>query len=143
MTPGASVAKFKRFWKLQENKTRSGIRSGYMALRRDLVKEARRLIKEPPKTGKLYKIPGRKRLHRASRAGEAPAKLTGALGRSISAVQRGWDELHFGADTIYARRLELGGGNIAKRPYLLKAIENNERNARGHFEREIERKLTI
>ena len=142
---GASANKFKRFWLRQETLTKAGIRKAYLALRKDLVDEAKRSIRQPPKTGRLYRIPGRTRKHRASRHPEAPANMTGQLARSISAVQRGWDELHFGANTKYAKALELGnpGGNLEPRPYLIKSIEANERNARKHFEREIEAALTM
>jgi len=139
---GDSVRVFQRFWSKQEQLTKSGIRKGYMALRRDLVKTARDSIRKPPKTGRLYRIPGRKRRHRASAPGEAPANLTGALARSVNAEQRGWDELHFGATTRYARILELGGGNIEPRPFLEPAVKAMEGNAREHFEREIQAKLT-
>lgn len=140
-----SVRKFQQFWWKQEKLTKAGIRKGYLALRRDLIQEARRAIRRPPKTGVLYRIPGRRRRHRASAPEEAPANLTGNLARSINAEQRGWGELHFGASAKYARALELGNpsGNLKPRPYLIRAIEASEGNAREHFEREIEAKLTL
>ena len=39
--------------------TRRGIRQGFFRLGKDLVKDAKQLIIKGPKTGRLYRIPGR------------------------------------------------------------------------------------
>lgn len=117
--------------------TRRGIRMAYFRIGSDLVKEARRLILEGPKTGRIYIIKGVR--HQASAPGEAPANLTGLLRRSIAYQQRSGGQMAFGARTEYAPWLELGtrDGRIAPRPYLIKAINNLQKNSREHLEREI------
>lgn len=132
--------------------TRRGIRQGFFRLGDDLVKEARRSIIKGPKTGRLYRIPGRRRRHRASAPGEPPANLSGALQKSIDYQIRGWDRMEFGSrpqmvngqtrlsnTANYARAQELGNpkGNLAPRPFLAPAVDKMSRNARRHFRREI------
>jgi len=130
--------------------SRTGIRQGFYRLGNDLVREARQLIIRPPKTGRLYRIPGRKRRHRASSPGQPPATLTGALQKSLDFQIKGADELEFGSrpqpgnsfqqKTIrYARRLEIGTGKMAARPYLKPAVKKANRNARRHFIAEIQK----
>jgi len=119
--------------------TRSGIRSAYFRLGNVLVDEARRSIQEGPKTGRLYRI--NNRLHRASASGQAPANLSGLLKRSIAYQQRSWNELHFGARAEYAPFLELGTRNMAQRPFLIRSIKHNQKNAISLFETEIKRSL--
>jgi len=122
---------------------RRAIRKAFYFVGKDLVSEARSSILRKPKSGRTYVVykGGRRRLHRSSAPGEAPANLTGDLRRSVDFKVRGGNQMEFGADTPYARRLELGGGNIAARPYLIAAIEKEERNTMSHFRREIEKEL--
>lgn len=123
--------------------TRRGIRTAYFRLGNDLVKEARRLILEGPKTGRVSRILRKVRRvkHQASAPGEAPANLSGLLRRSIAYQQRGGEQMEFGARTDYAPFLELGTRRISQRPYLISAVDAKSRNARDHFEREIEAEL--
>jgi hypothetical protein len=116
------------------------IREAYYLIGNDLVDEARRLIQEPPKTGRLYRIRGSR--HRASARGEAPANLTGLLKRSVGYRIRSNQELLFGAGTEYAPFLENGTQKIQPRPFLIASIRNNERNIQRHIERQIERRLS-
>lgn len=117
-------------------KTNKGIRYGFYLAGKSLLKESRKLIDSPPKTGRLYWVSigskGRKlknrRLHRASAAGEAPAKITGNLKRSVNFVVHGANELEFGSDINYGKFLELGTVKIAPRPFLIKAIKNDAKN---------------
>jgi len=95
-----------------------------------------------PKSGRTYLVSvGRKgklkraRLHRASRAGESPAVISGALRDSVYFRVEGSNQLRIGADTEYARILEEGGNtgrngtsHIARRNYLKRPILNNRRN---------------
>lgn len=121
--------------------TRQGIRTAFIELGDELVKTGRELIRKGPKTGRLYRIPGRKRLHQASAPGEPPANLTGTLARSQGYKVRGANELEYGERAEYAPFLELGTARIEPRPHLIKSIEMNERNARKIFEKSIEREL--
>jgi HK97 gp10 family phage protein len=119
--------------------TRRGIRAAFFRLGNDLVEEARKSILQGPKTGKIRRI--KRKRHQASAPGEAPANLTGLLKRSIAYQQRGGDQMIFGARTDYAPFLELGTRRMAERPYLITSVDKNNRNARDHFEREIESEL--
>jgi HK97 gp10 family phage protein len=119
--------------------TRRGIRAAFFRLGNDLVEEARKSILQGPKTGKIRRI--KRKRHQASAPGEAPANLSGLLKRSIAYQQRGGDQMVFGARTDYAPFLELGTRRIAERPFLIASVDKNNRNARDHFEREIENEL--
>lgn len=125
---------------------RRGIRQGFYALGKDLVKQARQNIIKGPKTGKLYRIPGRKRLHRASAPGQPPANRKGDLQKSVGFQLQGSHEMEYGyRDTVaYGRILELGGdagvggrSHIDPRPNLTTVVEDSPKNAREHFTREI------
>lgn len=96
-----------------------------------------------PKHGRTYLVSigrgGRKlkrlRQHVASRAGESPAVISGKLRSSVYFRVEGNNQLRIGADTPYARILELGGNtgrnhasHIARRNYLKRPILNSRRN---------------
>ena len=124
--------------------TRRGIRRSFYLLGKDLIRTAKQSIIKGPKSGKLYRITGRKNRHRASSPGEAPANLTGNLQKSVDFVVHGSDQMIFGAgntDINYAGYLEEGTKRMAERPYLKKSLEENERNAEKYFERGIKAEL--
>ena len=134
--------------------SREAIRKGFYFIGRELREEAKRSIINGPKSGRLYRIKGRKNLHRASAPGESPANLFGNLQKSIGYIVKGSDSMEFGAggesgklhglarkDVKYARRLELGGGSVAQRPYLSKAIDAKEKQVSTIFENELKRSL--
>ncbi len=96
-----------------------------------------------PKHGRIYavgigrkgKILKRMRLHQASRAGESPAVITGELRKSVYFRAEGANQLRIGANTPYARILELGGNTgknhrsrIARRNYLIRPILESRRD---------------
>ncbi len=116
-------------------RTKEAIRKSFYDFGKDLKQESRRLIKDPPKTGRIYdlRINGKRVLHQASAPGEAPANLTGALRKSVDYNVSQANQMTFGAgnhQTVdYAKKLELGGGNVSPRPFLIKSIEKNEKNA--------------
>lgn len=126
-----------------EERTRSGIRKAWYELGKDLKQESKRLITEPPKTGRIYRIrrKGKTVIHQASAPGESPANLTGALKKSVNYNVSSTSELVFGANTKYARRLELGDSKIKKRPYLKRAIDEKEGEAYTHLCSNIEKEL--
>jgi hypothetical protein len=146
-----------------------GIRKGFYYLGRDLVATSKKLIRKKPKTGRTYfirkVIGGRLVRHVASAPGEAPARITGALLNSLDFNVSGADRMEFGSkrktqflqraigagftvrgtrktNIEYPKFLELGTKKMAKRPYLLPSIKNNQRNAREHFEREMKKALS-
>ena len=119
--------------------TSKGVKISMIAMSRNLVPNAQELIKNPPKTGRFYriKVNGQVRLHQASAPGEAPANLTGKLSSGISR-RVAKNEIEFGVQGVkWARGLELGrtkGVNKATssmepRPYLIKAINAESKNA--------------
>jgi len=125
-----------------EQSNKRALRQAFYFIGKDLVKDARDSIRKRPKSGRTYIINNRR--HRASAPGEPPANLTGLLARSINFRVQGWSKMEIGADTPYARALELGNpkGNLEPRPYLIAAINKNERNTRRHFDRELNKHLT-
>lgn len=121
--------------------TEQGIRMGMMDTGQMLVKTGRGLIRKGPKTGRLYRIPGRRRRHRASSPGEAPANRTGMLARSQGFKVSGFSEMAYGERAEYAPFLELGTKKMDARPHLITSIELNTTNARRNFERRIRQEL--
>jgi hypothetical protein len=126
--------------------TQKGIRKGFYFIGKDLVKESRRLMRQP-KSGKSYLIyvgRGGKRLkkpriHIASAKGEAPAIITGDLFKSVDFKVHNHDEVVFGANTPYAKRLEVREG--LDRPYLKPAITNEQKNTILYLKRNIVKSL--
>ncbi|HDY66295.1 hypothetical protein LCGC14_2350720 [marine sediment metagenome] len=123
--------------------TRKGIRKAFYFIGKDLVADARKSILDKNKSGIVYTIfkNGRRFNHVSSAPGQAPANLTGDLRKSVDFKVHGIDRLEFGADTPYAKALELGNpaGNLEKRPYLIAAIQKNEKNTRQHFAQQIKK----
>jgi hypothetical protein len=132
-----------------ENRTERSIRQSFYKIGTQLMKEARRSIIQGPKTGRVYRIKGRKRRHRASAPGEPPANLFGNLQKSVNFEVRGSKEMIFGAgndsDVKYARILELGGNTkfatIQPRPYLIRAINEKEKQTDVIFNGNLKRDL--
>ena len=88
-------------------------------------------ILRDPKTGATY---GK---HIASAAGEPPASDTGFLARSISfSVEENKGEVigMVKASAPYAAYLEFGTRNIAPRPYMQPALEQNKPKIRKMFQ---------
>jgi len=96
-----------------------------------------------PKHGRIYKIGigrGRRvlkaiRLHQASRAGESPAVISGELRDSVYFKVEGSNQIRIGANTPYAKVLEMGGrvgrggrAYIARRNYLIRPILQSRQN---------------
>jgi|TARA_R110000765_G_scaffold46663_1_gene96196 hypothetical protein len=140
-----------RIKNLEKQSTRA-LRQGFFAFGKDLVNTSRELILKPPKTGRLYRVAGRKRRHRASAAGQAPANMTGRLRGSIDYKVQGAYRMEFGSNPAkngntaktskYAKVLEDGSGRIARRPYLQPSMKKNERNGAKHFERELRKAMS-
>ncbi len=128
---------------------RRAMRQAWFKVGRDIKKTAETHILATDKSGILYGVivrGGKKRLvklraglrtHRSSAPGQPPANLNSDLRRSLKYQIRGTRRLEFSANTDYARRLELGGGAIKPRPYMIRSIKDNLRNIEKHFEDEI------
>ena len=117
--------------------TNQGIRKGFYFAGKGLVQEAKKLINNKPKSGRIYIITqglGGKTLknprsHRASAPNEAPAVITGNLRQSITFIVHNYNMLEFGSENVeYAAELENGSTKIRKRPFLKPAILNKNKN---------------
>lgn len=137
--------------------TKEGIRRAHYLIGIELTKDARLRILKGKKTGRIYlrkRGSGRSVRHRASAPGEAPANFSGALRSSIGFIVQG-QQLIFGAGGVseqgkhkgkevkYARALELGAKqrNLAARPYLTTAIQNEEKIIRNFYRQYIKNEL--
>ena len=90
--------------------TKEGIRRGLLDVAPEIEREAIRLIKSPPKTGRLYRRGGK--IHQASAPGEAPADLSGELAAGIDSSVSSPTVLIIGDRAEHGRWLE---GNVANR----------------------------
>jgi hypothetical protein len=87
-------------------------------------------IKDPPKTGRVYSIRGRR--HRASAPGEYPATFSGRLARELGFEVVGL-RMRVGSSTPYSRFLQQTDGptknasftKIAPRPFLTNSHKTN------------------
>ncbi len=131
--------------------TQRGMRHALFEIADDYTRTANFNILKEKKRGRTYLVrtrTGRQKRHRSSAAGQSHANLTGALRRSIGWKVRGSSQLEFGYGatsntTKYARRIELGGGNIKARPSLKIAIQQNRRNTMNNIERFAKKGLGI
>lgn len=127
--------------------TKEGIRKGLLDVGPEIVREVIRLIKSPPKTGRLYLRSGQ--IHQASAPGEAPANLTGALAESMDFAVTSPTQLVIGnIESIapYGRRLELGDsfvgiGSIAPRPFVRPGALSKAREVEQAVVRGVKREL--
>jgi len=130
---------------------KKGIKKALYKIGNDIKSEAKRLIKDEPKSGYIYRViykRGKRYInHIASAPGEPPANLSGDLAKSLAFKVRGSKGLDFGyEDAIvkYGKILEEGGITgkkksviIKARPYASKAVKNMERNMEKHLETQI------
>jgi len=106
----------------------SGIQSALTDIGRRNVKAARALIINGNKTGIIYtrRRGGQRIRHQASAPGEAPANFTGMLAKSTGFEVSGFRFMKFGSRSKIGSFMELGTKHIKPRPYLIKAIKENE-----------------
>lgn len=116
-------------------KSKRALRRSLFEFSKDLIKTARKSIIDPPKSGRVYlvRLRGRAVRHQASAPGQPPANLSGALKDTITTRLHGVSQLRFEAGSAsvpYAAPLELGNkkGTLKPRPYLIAAIEKNDKN---------------
>jgi phage gpG-like protein len=97
-----------------------------------------------PKSGRIYRLPGKTRKYRASAPGEAPAaRSAGGLRPSILVEFVSKCHRRVGTNKEYGLRLELGdrapdknGVYIAARPYLRPALDRAVSKVGGHIQDE-------
>lgn len=141
------AASKKRWRRLQNDMTRQvwerGIDKSFFYLGRLLVKRTQAAIKNPPKTGRIYRLPGGRR-HQASAPGQPPANRSGALMKGVNYVNQG-QRLEFGysSDTPYGLFLEKGTRKMSPRfnlePRALESAKDAESLARQELEKAIQR----
>lgn len=137
-----------QFWQDVDRTVKAGKRAalqeGVKVLYQGTLDE---LARGSPGRGRRYKR-GKRRYHRASRAGDAPARDTGRLIRSIGThVERDGSRGAVGVkrSAPYAKYLDPPKGqkdpDIGRRPFLSSAFEKHEPEARRVMARELERRL--
>lgn len=107
-------------------RVRRGLRGGLLEIGRENSKHVKKLIRKPPKSGRLYKFKGRR--HQASAAGEAPANRSGRLARSIGFKASGWSRCEFGDRELYGKFLERGTRKMRPRPHLIRTVDEKRRD---------------
>lgn len=114
-----------------------GIRQAFYFLGKDLKATANKNILAKPRFGREEIFRGRRR--RASVPGESFANRSGDARKTLGFFVKGGDQMEFGfranPETLYVKTLE----EDMNRPTLTIAVKSNNKNAREHFEREIER----
>lgn len=110
---------------------KTGIRKALGEIGIQNKREAKRLIRTGPKTGRKWpNLP-----NRSSAPFEAPAEQSGKLSKSIGYRVRNHTQMEIGASAEsergapYPRFLEDGTRKMKPRPYLLKSVNNTARDA--------------
>lgn len=101
---------------------RRGIRDALEDIGEIHKDEIIRLLETGPKTGRIYKRPGRPD-HQASAPGQAPASDTGDLVKSVDFEARD-HELEVGDRISYGEFLEDGTKKMKPRPHIVVAANN-------------------
>lgn len=135
----------------------TGIKKANIYIGKDIVKEARRTIKEDSKTGKYHILrdvwTGQVRIHRASAPNETPANFSGSLAASIGYVPSNNEliigaggsspsvntesgQIGFGVFVDYAAKLEKSG-----RRYLKPSIQKKQKDTENYYYQETRREL--
>lgn len=89
-----------------------------------VTEKLRYMIRNGPRTGRVYTFRGRK--HQASAPGEVPANRTGRLANSVGYLVSGHDDMQVGEEAEYAGFLEHGTRNMAPRPHLRVAVNETQ-----------------
>lgn len=111
---------------IAERATNLALTAGWKQVGTLLVNKLQYMIRNGPRTGRVYTFRGRK--HQASAPGEVPANRTGRLAKSVRYEATGHHTLVFGEDAEYAGYLEDGTHNrdgslrMAPRPHLRVAV---------------------
>ena len=140
-----------------------GIEDANKIIGKVVAKEAKRTIREDPKTGRIMTLrdiwTGELVSHQASAPGESPAKFSNSLATSIDYLPRA-DELVIGAGsatndvpTVRVTSIpgQIGFGRIVDyayslevlqgRPYLKPSIKKYESVTEGYYERVVGKRL--
>ena len=93
---------------------------------RENTQHSQKLIKNPPKTGRIYKFRGRD--HQASAPGQPPADRSGDLRKTSGYRVYGWERGEFGDRMPYGVFLEDGTRRMRKRPHIVRTVREKERD---------------
>lgn len=127
------------------HRVRRGIVTAFTEIGRENVHHAQKLIKNPPKTGRIYRLRGR--THRASAPFEPPAENTGKLRRGVRFRVYGWNKMEFGDSVLYGKYLEEGTKNklgrvkMKPRPHIKTTVREKQRDNFLTLERTVYQKL--
>jgi HK97 gp10 family phage protein len=99
---------------------RKGCMKGLQLSGRLVRDRIRKLIKDPPKTGRKY--PSLK--NRSSAVGEAPAYQSGKLSRGVRYAVSGWSKMEVGDTVFYGYFLEYGTTKMKPRPHVSTAVSD-------------------
>jgi hypothetical protein len=102
---------------------RRGLKDALAEIGRENKKHTKALIKNPPKTGRIYKVKGKPNPHQASAPGEAPANWTGKLMKSVRYRAYSWSRMEFGDYAPYGKWLEDGTKKMSARPHLSRTVK--------------------
>lgn len=117
------------------HKHQRGIENGLYVIGDLVGNRVKQLIKQGPKTGRVYRIRGAN--HQASAPGEAPANLTGRLAKSYNYNVHGPFQMEVGESAPYAGFLEDGTRKIKPRPHMIRAINETQGDAVRVFHDEV------
>lgn len=130
----------------QPRRVMGAIRRGLYAFGKELTKTAKDGILKGPKSGRVYKVRGRR--VRRSAPGEYPANQTGNLRSAINFDVKGADELTFGAreegskrKANYAKFLEHGTQRMRARPFLARPIKEKTQDGVKFLQNEVSKVL--
>lgn len=124
---------------------KSGVHEAYIVIA-EYLKRTNKKDFAAPKHGRFYRlrVHGKMIRHRASAPGEPPARITGALGKTLKTKTSGFTQMDYsagGGRVDYAGYLEEGTRKMEPRPYLSKAISDNEGISVITFYKQIGRRL--
>jgi len=113
------INNFAKVAKELEATNKRNMRDAVVTVYRELMQ-----ILSGPRSGRMYFVPGTKKLYQASAGGEAPARRTAALARSYRfEVEPTGLYGVVGTNNKYAADLEYGTSRMEKRPHLSTAFE--------------------
>jgi hypothetical protein len=93
------------------------IRTAMYGMGQIVTRDLKTRLSTGPRSGRIVYVRGRR--FQRSAPGEFPARITGALAKSVKyTVYRGGKTLEFGETIRYARFLELGTSRMQPRPHV-------------------------